>query len=61
MTEPDVEDLPEPITVEYTATLRYEAWEVDDFEITGQSAIENLLDGVRREPSNFGEIEVRRE
>lgn len=52
--EPDAD----PIEVEYTAVLRYEPWEVEEYDITEQAAIENLLNGVKREPENYGWIEV---
>lgn len=52
---------PDPIEVTYTATLRYEPWEVDEFDITEQSAIEILENHILRGPSNFGEFSVRRD
>lgn len=54
------DDSVEGITVTYTATLHYEPWEVSEFDITPQAAIENLMTGLSQSPSNWGEIDVER-
>lgn len=46
------------LMVTYTASVYYDRFDVEEFDLTEDAAIENLLDGVRREPSNFGELEV---
>lgn len=49
----------EAIEVEFTATLRYEPWEVEEFDITEQAAVENLCAHISREPSNAGEFKIK--
>jgi hypothetical protein len=51
---------PQAIEVTFTATLRYEPWEVESFDITEQAAIENLASHIAREPGNAGEFSIER-
>lgn len=55
------EDVPAPIKVQYTATLRYEPWEVDEYDITEQGALQVLESHVQNKSVPVGEFEAHRE
>lgn len=54
------QELPDPLTVTYRATLHYEGWEVDEFQITEDSAISVLESLMSKSPGNMGEFEINR-